>query len=166
MTTTTTPDKADQAARAAERARRKEAQKEKLDWMKAILADRNISSNAARVAAAAALNHAYSTGRVRNTQKELARVSGVNIRSVKRAVAELFEQKYWDIEEKNGANIYYLIPPAERIKLWDEEKREWEHECRRWLGAENDWKYAVKRWLNKESEYLWRRPKGVSGPNL
>ena len=139
MTTTPLPDKADQAARAAERARRKEAQKEKLDWMKAILADRGLSSNAARVATAAALNHAYSTGRVRNTQKELARVSGVSVRSVKYAVSELFEQKYWEIEEKHGANVYYLIPPAERIKLWDEEKREWEQDCRRWLDAERRW---------------------------
>ena len=67
----------------------------------------------------------------------------------------MFEQKYWDIEENSGANIYYLIPPAERMELWEAEKREWEMECRQWLDAEAKWKRAVDKWLNAEAVHLW-----------
>lgn len=144
---------ADDATRQAART----VNKQKIEWVKEVGADPAISSAAARVAAMAALNLAYSKGCIRATHRHLGKLSGLPGRSVRRAVAELAEKYYWEIDATNGgANLYTLIAPEERLQLWldaeDDHKEEW----RAWLRAEKQYERDVRQWLDAEIT-LWLR---------
>lgn len=150
----TADDAATQAARAA--------RAEKMAWVKAVGADPAISSSAARVAMTAALNLAYNKGCIRATRKHLGKLSGLSDATVKRAVAELAEQHYWYIDHTSGgANLYTLIPPDERLRLWLEEESGENQKIQRWLNTESraidNWLYAEKRftqeWLDAEKRF-------------
>lgn len=144
---------ADEATRQVAR----KVNKQKIEWVKEVGADPAISSAAARVAAMAALNLAYSKGCIRATHRHLGKLSGLPGRSVRRAVAELAEQYYWEIDATNGgANLYTLITPDERLQLWLDAEDDHTEEWRAWLRAEKQYERNVRQWLDAEIT-LWLR---------
>lgn len=130
-------------------------QQEKVAWMKAVGADPNLSSAAARLGVMAALHLAYAKGYIYANRDELGQLSGLSVRSVTRAAAELAQQHYWRIDSKPGANKYTLVLPNDRLELWLEAERKWGSLARQWDAAKHDWEWRVTRWLETEAQHQW-----------
>lgn len=123
----------------------------KFNWSRDVSADPHLSQAAKHLAARMAIDKFGTSGTARATQKELAKICGTTIRTIRRATTELGNGSYWDVAQLGGANRYALIPPDERVERWNDARRQWETICRKW----DKWKSDCGRWLEKEAQHLW-----------
>ncbi|GAB4720243.1 hypothetical protein MAHJHV65_45230 [Mycobacterium avium subsp. hominissuis] len=123
----------------------------KFNWSRDVSADPHLSQAAKHLAARMAVDKFGTNGTARATQKELAKICGTTIRTIRRATTELGDGSYWDVAQLGGANRYTLIPPDDRVERWNAARRQWESICRKW----DKWKSDCCRWLEKEAQHLW-----------
>ncbi|MBI2696151.1 hypothetical protein [Mycobacterium nebraskense] len=123
----------------------------KFDWSRDVSADPHLSQAAKHLASRMAIDKFGPNGTARATQKELARICGTTIRTIRRATTELGYGNYWDVVQLGGANRYTLVPPDERVERWYAACRQWDSICRKW----DRWKFEDNRRLEKEAQASW-----------
>lgn len=145
------PSSRDDGDQKPDRAAVRAAHLAKFNWSRDVSADPHLSQAAKHLAARMAIDKFGPNGAARATQKELAKICGTTIRTVRRATTELGDGSYWDVAQLGGANRYTLIPSDERVERWNDARRQWESIRRKW----DKWKSDCGRWLEKEAQHLW-----------
>ncbi|SLB52168.1 Uncharacterised protein [Mycobacteroides abscessus subsp. bolletii] len=132
----------------------KQGYAEKAAWMRAVTRDPALSARAKLLAHVAAWELAGHKGHFKATRKRLADLIGESLGAVRRAIAELDSQNYWDIEASSGeCNIYHLITPEDRLARWERAKLDYRHECDSWAYAERVHKRRIEAWLDAERQF-------------
>jgi hypothetical protein len=139
---------------------------QKFAWIYDLGANKELSATAKTVATLAALKMAGQKGHFKASHKAIADLCGMSHRTARRAVDELFDRWYWEVESgAGGANTYTIIPPDERLEMWLDEERDWENECRKWEQAKDRWEFDVKKWLKAEATHFWLEAEAAERDN-
>ena len=147
--------KTDKGAGDAPKPDRRAVKLSQFEWSRAASADACLSQSTKHLAARTVIDKFTTKGVARATQKELAKICGMSISALRRAIKELVDGYYLEVEQLGGANRYTMTPPAERIELWNVARHHWEDQCHRWDGAKRTWERSIERWLTAEAQYRW-----------
>ncbi|WP_147379029.1 hypothetical protein [Mycobacteroides abscessus] len=142
----------------ANRSAAKQGYAAKAAWMRTVTRDSALSARAKLVAHVAAWELAGSKGYFKATHRRLADLTGESLSAVRRAIAELDSQNYWNTETTTGdCNVYHLITPEGRLAIWQRAELAYRHECESWAYAERVHKKQIGAWLDAERRFHEQR---------
>ena len=145
------PDKPLTAAR--------QGNKDKFAWFYAMMADPEVSLKGKAIGAACVMKMAGHKGHFKATRKAVANLCGTSIATVRRALDDLIDTRYLDVEYGEGAgaaNTYTLISPAQRCEEWLNAETEYQRGMARAENKMRNWLHAEKKWCEQQQELPFR----------
>ncbi len=137
----------------------RQGNQDKFAWFYAMLADPEVSLKGKAVGAGCVMKMAGHKGHFKATRKAIANLCGTSIATVRRALDDLIDKRYLNVEYgegSNAANTYHLIFPVQRCEEWLEAETEYKRETHRAEWKIRNWLFAESKWLNEQKEKQFR----------